>query len=118
MDESLHDAYSEGDEVISTGGLEITREFSQGNNIELRATIIGGDYYRINLCAKNVKLIIEFLHFIINRFEFFQVYVSIMCECVMFVSSRWESGHFFTDTQLYPWVINTLFSNSPYSINF
>ena len=60
--ESVHSTYSgpgelerwSGAQVVSTGGREVTREVRQGDNIELRTTIMDGEYGRINFCAEYV----------------------------------------------------------------
>ena len=52
--ESQHWTNSETGEVWSTGGREVTREFSQGDKIDLRTTSMDGEYWRINFCAEYV----------------------------------------------------------------
>ena len=54
VDESEHFTYSETGMVWSTGGREMTREVSQGDNIELRTTRMSGYYGNINYCAEYV----------------------------------------------------------------
>ena len=54
VDESQHWTYSGSGWVESTSGRELTREFSQGDNIELRTTQMNGDYWYINYCAEYV----------------------------------------------------------------
>ena len=52
--ESGHRTFSETGMVRSTGGREVTREVSQGDKIELRATLMEGYYYGINFCAEYI----------------------------------------------------------------
>ena len=52
--ESQHRTFSESGLVRSTGGLELTREFSQGLNIELMAVSVDGRYDEINFCFEYI----------------------------------------------------------------
>ena len=54
VEESRHGTSSENGLVRSTGGREIKREFSQGDNIELRAPKMDGEYWYIHYCAEYV----------------------------------------------------------------
>ena len=51
---SGHDTYTDSGAVISTSGRELTMEVSQGDNIKLRTTHMGDEYYYINFCAQYV----------------------------------------------------------------
>ena len=54
VDESLYYTYSQTGLMHSTGGRELSREFNQGDTIELRATGMDGYYFYINYCAEYV----------------------------------------------------------------
>ena len=52
VDESEHRTYSQSGVVQSTGGRQVTRELTAGDNIEIRATRMDGEYRRILFCAE------------------------------------------------------------------
>jgi len=52
LDETRHYTFSSSDQVDSTGGRDVTLEASAGDKIEIRADVMGGDFYRIIFCAE------------------------------------------------------------------
>ena len=54
VNESQQHTFSSSSTLYSTDGREVTREFSQGDNIELRTTTMDGGYTSINFCAEYV----------------------------------------------------------------
>ena len=54
LDETEHDTYSKTDVVGSTGGRVVTVEASAGDKIEIRATVMDGNYFYILYCAEYI----------------------------------------------------------------
>ena len=50
--EAEHGTYSSSGVVSSTSGREVTLHVSEGDNIDLRTTVMDGHYYYINYCAE------------------------------------------------------------------
>ena len=52
--ETIHYSYSESGQMYSTGGRIMTLEASAGDEIEIRATHLGGNYRFILFCAEYI----------------------------------------------------------------